>query len=119
MQSVGDNACFLTPDVCLEDAEEYIPKIAACKGLDLALVREGFGRISSIVEVVPASLYSQYQSEAIKRIKQRDIVDWPILATALLFNCPIWTEDQDFFGTGVPTWTSDRVHLYFHSEEKN
>jgi hypothetical protein len=73
MQSVGDNACFLTPDVCLEDAEEYIPKIAACKGLDLALVREGFGRISSIVEVVPASLYSQYQSEAIKRIKQRDI----------------------------------------------
>ncbi|TRU47719.1 MAG: hypothetical protein EWV91_10405, partial [Microcystis aeruginosa Ma_QC_Ca_00000000_S207] len=45
--------------------------------------------------------------------------DWPILATALLFNCPIWTEDQDFFGTGVPTWTLDRVHLYFHSEEKN
>ncbi|MEY3828139.1 MAG: hypothetical protein RLZZ148_2967 [Cyanobacteriota bacterium] len=104
MQSVGDNACFLTPDVCLDDAEEYIPKIAASKGLDLVLVREGFER---------------YQSEAIKRIKQRDIDDWPILATALLFNCPIWTEDQDFFGTGVPTWTSDRVHLYFHSEEKN
>jgi hypothetical protein len=38
MQSVGDNACFLTPDVCLDDAEEYIPKIAASKGLDLALV---------------------------------------------------------------------------------
>jgi len=117
MQSVGNNACFLTPDVCLDDAEEYIPKIASSKGLDLALVREGFDRVSNIIEIVPASLYSQCQSEAIKRIKQRDIDDWPILATALVFNCPIWTEDQDFFGTGVPTWTSDRVHLYFHSEE--
>ena len=52
MQSVGDNACFLTPDVCLDDAEEYIPKIAASKGLDLVLVREGFERISNIVEAV-------------------------------------------------------------------
>ncbi|MEP7369704.1 MAG: PIN domain-containing protein [Dermatophilaceae bacterium] len=25
---------------------------------------------------------------------------------------PIWTEDQDFFGTGFPTWTTDRVELY-------
>ena len=24
----------------------------------------------------------------------------------------IWTEDADFFGTGVATWTSDRVALY-------
>jgi hypothetical protein len=51
MQSVGDNACFLTPDVCLDDAQEYIPKIAASKGLDLALVREGFDHVSNIVNV--------------------------------------------------------------------
>jgi len=24
----------------------------------------------------------------------------------------VWTEDADFFGTGVATWTSDRVELY-------
>ena len=24
MQSVGDNACFLTPDICLDDAQEYV-----------------------------------------------------------------------------------------------
>lgn len=119
MQSVADTSCFLTPDVCLDDAREYAPKIAASKNLDMALIREGLDRLSNIVEIVPASLYSQYRAEAIRRIQQRDLDDWPILATALLFNCPIWTEDQDFFGTGVPTWTSDRVHLYFHSEEKN
>ncbi|MCA0306243.1 MAG: hypothetical protein LCH87_02525 [Actinobacteria bacterium] len=26
-------------------------------------------------------------------------------------NCPIWTE-TDFFGTGILTWTTDRVQLY-------
>ncbi|WP_455227346.1 PIN domain-containing protein [Lautropia mirabilis] len=30
--------------------------------------------------------------------------------------CPIWTEDQDFFGTGVPTWTTDRVELYLKNK---
>jgi predicted nucleic acid-binding protein len=39
--------------------------------------------------------------------------DWPVVALALLLECPIWTEDADFFGTGVATWTSNRVHLYF------
>jgi len=29
--------------------------------------------------------------------------------------CPVWTEDADFFGTGVATWTSDRIALYFSS----
>jgi hypothetical protein len=23
-----------------------------------------------------------------------------------------WTEDQDFFGSGIATWTTDRVELY-------
>ena len=34
---------------------------------------------------------------------------WP----ALLLSCPIWTEDRDFFGTGVATWTTGLVELYF------
>jgi hypothetical protein len=30
----------------------------------------------------------------------------------LLFDCPLWTEDRDFFGCGVPLWTTDRVEIY-------
>lgn len=33
-------------------------------------------------------------------------------ATAMTIGCPVWTEDADFFGTGVATWTTDRVELY-------
>jgi predicted nucleic acid-binding protein len=42
----------------------------------------------------------------------RDIEDWPVVAVAILLGLPIWTEDQDFFGSGVATWTTDRVELY-------
>lgn len=47
-----------------------------------------------------------------KRIAKRDEEDWPVLAVALTYNCPIWTEDTDFFGCGVATWTTDRIELY-------
>ncbi len=36
-----------------------------------------------------------------------------VMATAFAFNASIWTEDQDFFGTGVPVWTTDRIQLFF------
>ena len=38
--------------------------------------------------------------------------DWPVVATALMLAAPIWTEDQDFFGSGIATWTSNRIELY-------
>ena len=42
----------------------------------------------------------------------RDIEDWPVVATSLLLDCPVWTEDQDFFGSGLATWTTNRIELY-------
>ena len=35
-----------------------------------------------------------------------------VVAVALLPNVPVWTEDRDFFGSGLATWTTDRVELY-------
>jgi hypothetical protein len=46
------------------------------------------------------------------RMISRDIDDRPLVATSLLLRCAIWTEDRDFFGSGVPTWTNDTVELY-------
>ena len=34
------------------------------------------------------------------------------LACALALEYPIWTEDMDFFGVGVATWTTNHVELY-------
>ncbi|HZC23037.1 MAG TPA: PIN domain-containing protein [Candidatus Binatia bacterium] len=31
---------------------------------------------------------------------------------------PIWTEDADFFGAGVATWTTDRVELLLREAQQ-
>ncbi len=61
-------------------------------------------------------LYVRARDEALRRIALRDADDWPVLACALIIGCPVWTEDADFFGTGIATWTSDRVELYLTSD---
>lgn len=64
------------------------------------------------IHIVDSSIYSLYEVEAKQRIAVCDINDWSIVAASLLLDCPIWTEDNDFFGCGVATWTSDRIRLY-------
>ena len=66
-----------------------------------------------IIQPLEVELYADFQPEALKRIAIRDAEDWPVLACALAIGCPVWTEDADFFGTGVATWTTDRIEVYF------
>jgi predicted nucleic acid-binding protein len=112
MEKYEDEARFYTPDVCFEDARRYIPAISNERRFDIDLGLSVLEQIGRIVEHVDRSLYEECQNEARGRIDRRDPDDWPVVATALLLDLPIWTEDQDFFGSGVATWTSDRVELY-------
>ena len=53
--------------------------------------------------------------------RRRIVLDANILIRAVLgkrvvLDCPIWTEDRDFFGMGIPTWTSDLVDVYLRRE---
>ena len=112
LEKYEDKARFYAPDLCFEDARRYIPHISNERGLDVDLGLSVLEQIGRIVEIVDRSLYEEYQGAAHSRIGRRDPDDWPVVATALLLDLPIWTEDQDFFGSGVPTWTTDRVELY-------
>ena len=108
---------FFTPDICFADARKYLPALFAKRNLpadEAIAVLEG---LTSLISVMDANLYEIYEVEAKQRIAVRDIDDWPIVAVSLMLDCPVWTEDADFFGTGVPTWTSDRVHLYLSKGE--
>ena len=57
-------------------------------------------------------IYQAARKPALARIARRDPEDWPVVACAMVLGCPVWTEDADFFGTGLATWTTDRVLLY-------
>jgi hypothetical protein len=40
------------------------------------------------------------------------------MAIALGFDCDVWSEDQDFFGTGVAVWTTNRIEILLKSQQK-
>ena len=106
---------FLAPDTAFEEARKHLPTILRARGDDgtgEAAALEALDAVTAIVTPVPASSYESMQAQALARIGRRDAHDWPVLACALLLSCPVWTEDQDFFGTGVATWTTARVELY-------
>lgn len=112
LETYEDVAAFYSPDVCFAEAQRYIPDLAKRRRLDTKLARSILEHVGRIVEPVEKSLYEGHERLARERIEHRDPRDWPVVAVALLLGIPVWTEDQDFFGSGVSTWTTDRVEIY-------
>ena len=113
---IFDNAVmvkFFAPDVAYVDARKYLPALLNSRGVDGTAAMLVLDRLEGVVQPIDVELYEGMQQQALQRIAVRDADDWPVLACAMTLSCPIWTEDADFFGTGVPTWTSDRIALYF------
>ncbi len=104
---------FFAPDLAYADARKYLPGLLKKRGVDASAAMLVLDHLEGIVQSIDAELYEGMQQQALQRIAVRDADDWPVLACAMTLGCPVWTEDADFFGTGVATWTSDRVELYF------
>lgn len=110
----ADHAELFAPEVAYADAERYLPEILA-KHDRADEIDDAFAyleQLRTIVLPVPEEAYEHRRADALSRIESRDPDDWPVLAAALVVDCPVWTEDQDFFGAGVSTWTTDRVEIY-------
>lgn len=110
LEQYHDTTAFFAPDDAFADAGKYLPAIFAARGLDWAVGAAVLSRLPTLVQCIEFEVYCQFEVKAKQRI--RDIRDWPVLATALALDCPIWTEDQDFFGSGVATWTTATVTAY-------
>ena len=104
---------FFAPDVAYADARKYLPALLAKRGVQGDAALKVLDSLETIVQSIDVELYEGMQQQALQRIAVRDADDWPVLACAMTLGCPVWTEDADFFGTGVATWTSDRIALYF------
>jgi predicted nucleic acid-binding protein len=103
---------FLAPDAAIQEAREHLPGILERRGVPVDPVLATLDSLADLVQPVEFAAYARFEALARQRIARRDEDDWQILAAALAFGCPIWTEDTDFFGCGVATWTTDRVELY-------
>jgi predicted nucleic acid-binding protein len=111
-ETYAGDVSFFVPESAYAEGEEHLAALVIKRGGDpekaLALLRS----LGRLVEPIGAEVYGEFEVEARERLAYRDPEDWPILASALALRCPIWTEDRDFFGCGVATWTSDRVRMF-------
>jgi predicted nucleic acid-binding protein len=106
------NVSFFVPETAFVEAEEHVAALAIKRGGDPEIALAFLHSMSHVVELIGCEVYGQFEVEARERLDKRDPDDWPILASALALGCPIWTEDTDFFGCGVATWTTDRVQMF-------
>jgi predicted nucleic acid-binding protein len=86
--------------------------IVPMRGGNLQLALATLQELRESMSLAPLEVYERFEADARERLGGGDQSDWPILAAALALECAIWTEDRDFFGVGVATWTSDRVEIY-------
>jgi predicted nucleic acid-binding protein len=107
---------FYAPDAAFSEAAKYLPNLLMRKhklgiGVDSAL-----DYLRRFVDALDRESYSLFEDEARQRLRDRDENDWPILAAALTLSCPIWTEDKDFFGTGIATWTTKHIEIFLEAQ---
>ncbi len=107
---------FYSPDISYNEARQHLPMILERRGLDSEPAMRVLEGLTSLVQPIEQSLYQPYEMRARSRMVGRDLLDWPVMALALALNLPIWTEDRDFFGGGVATWTTDRIELYLQEK---
>ena len=108
----ADRVQFFSPDVAYADARKYLPSLLEKRGIQSESAMAVLDALETIVLPLELVVYVDFKAQALQRIATRDADDWPVLACAMTIGCPVWTEDADFFGTGIATWTTDRVELY-------
>ena len=97
----------LTAEPVFAEVREYTTVLAKKKRLseDLLLL----AMASLPVTIVEPAEYARSLAEARRRIGRRDPDDVPILALALAFDIPIWSNDKDFEDAGVDSFTTEEL----------
>lgn len=106
---------FISPDVAFYDAKKYLPLLLEKRGKSYEEVSASINYLRIMVDPVDRKLYQSFENESRERLRGRDEDDWPVLACALAFACDIWTEDTDFFGTGIAVWSTSSIDILLRS----
>jgi len=91
----------------LEEVHEYAVSLARKKNLRVDTILTAV--VSLPVIVVERSAYAGSLREAETRIAKRDPDDVDTLALAIRLGLPVWSNDDDFKGTGVTWYTTARL----------
>jgi predicted nucleic acid-binding protein len=94
----------LTTEVTMAEVHEYAAELASKRRLSPDIVLLAAATLP--VEVVPRSAYAGSIRQARRLIGRRDPDDIDLLALALRFDMPIWSNDNDFAVAGHTWYTT-------------
>jgi predicted nucleic acid-binding protein len=112
LEEHGEEVRFFTAQICYVEIRQHLPAILKRRKLSPKPFLAAVDSLEAVVSPLNEDVYGAFEEEARRRIEARDHRDWPLLALALALDCPVWTEDNDFFGTGVVTWHTQNVEIY-------
>ncbi len=72
------------------------------------LLQTSFELAGSTLVLFDKASYEHLEPKARRRMT-RDPNDWQSVALALALNTGVWTNDKDFFGCGVATWSTETL----------
>lgn len=74
-------------------------------------------RLNTVVIPLHPAFAATEREQAQTRLGPHGQPDWPVLAAALALAGHIWTNDRDFFGVGVPVWSSHNIGQLANAQE--
>lgn len=98
---------IFTVETIMTEVEEYAGILAKKKRLAEDVVLLAMGALP--VSIVDRAEYAHAIPEAMNRIGRRDPDDADLLALAIAYVVPIWSNDKDFDGTRVPRLTTEAL----------
>ena len=62
--------------------------------------------VTAAMKLLDHDVYAAFEQAARCRLHRKAQPDWPVLAAAMATDAGVWSDDRDFFGVGVPVWSS-------------
>lgn len=98
--------------VTAHNAAEFVDRLTNKFGLATDTVAAEVREVLAPVEIIGRDQYEHLRGAADARLRVGGKSDWPALAAALAVDGAIWSEDVDFFGVGVPVWSTMNVGFF-------
>jgi predicted nucleic acid-binding protein len=96
---------IMTAETTFAEVEEYAVVLAKKRRLPTDLLLLAVASLP--VTIVEREAYAYNISEAKRRIGRRDPDDVDILALAIQFRIPVWSNDKDFADSGIQRYTTE------------
>lgn len=94
----------VTTHLNLDEVQEYMPSLASKYRLEEKVLQTQLKLLP--LEVFEREFYQDFLKQAEERIGRIDPDDIDLLALGLKLNIPIWTNDSDFQGLKIKTYTT-------------